>query len=273
VINQALVSPLLASGLGLLANYSWQNAYKYFILAALAFAFLFKLKSKVRSQIVVRPLPNQVGLRQLFRELFFSVVMILICGSLAPVILILNFGRDLYFYKDIEEYGWTYFFVSIFLMMLVRDALFYWEHRLMHARKLFKRAHYIHHQSLQTTPLSAFSVHPMEAIFAAALPYALILFLVPKHPLAYLIFTWIDAAVGVVTHMGYEVFPRGFSRHWLGRWIGTATAHQIHHRYSSCNYGLYFLFWDRWMGTLDKKYDYHFDVATGMLSEKNAVIP
>lgn len=263
----------LISGLELLANYSWQNAYRYFIFVAFAFVLLLLLRYRARKHVAQRPLPGRVKSKQLFRELFFSALMIVICGALAPIILFFGLGRDLNFYADFEEYGWVYFFCSIFLMMFVRDTLFYWEHRLMHARKLFKRAHYIHHQSLQTTPLSAFSVHPMEAIFAAALPYALILFLVPKHPLAYLLFMWIDAAVGVVTHMGYEVFPRGFSRHWLGRWIGTATAHQIHHRYPSCNYGLYFLFWDRWMDTLDKKYDHHYDIATGVLSEQDAVIP
>ncbi len=93
----------------------------------------------------------------------------------------------------------------------------------------------------------------------------LILFFVPKHPTAYVFFIWFDAAMAVYLHFGFEVMPRGFSRHWFGRWIMTPTAHQGHHRNVHCNRGLYFLAWDRWMGTADKEYDSKFDVATGAI--------
>lgn len=106
------------------------------------------------------------------------------------------------------------------------------------------------------------SIHPLEALVASVIPYTLILFLVPKHPTAYLIFVWTDAAIAVVTHLGYETFPRGFARHRVGRWIGTATAHEAHHTKPGCNFGLYFLFWDRLMGTLDPEYEANFDKAT-----------
>lgn len=33
----------------------------------------------------------------------------------------------------------------------------------------------------------------------------------------------------------------------------------MHHQYFKGNYGLYFLFWDRMMGTIRKDYDQHFD--------------
>jgi sterol desaturase/sphingolipid hydroxylase (fatty acid hydroxylase superfamily) len=45
----------------------------------------------------------------------------------------------------------------------------------------------------------------------------------------------------------------------LGKWINTSVNHNQHHQYFKGNYGLYFLFWDRMMGTIRKDYDEKFD--------------
>lgn len=247
----------------LLARYSWQNALHYFVLVALAFAMLWPLTRW--SSAHGRPLPGKPSTKQLRREFVLSLCTITVGGAIAPAILILGWGRDLNFYAEIEERGWLYFFFSIFLMTFVRDTLFYWQHRAMHIRQVFRFAHRSHHLSINPNPLTGYSVHPVETLFAAVIPYLIVLFFIPKHPTAYLVFLWMDAAVGVVTHLGVEIFPRGFAQHWLGRWIGTSTAHQIHHATSRHNYGLYYLFWDRWMGTLDERYEDKYDAATGVV--------
>jgi len=53
-------------------------------------------------------------------------------------------------------------------------------------------------------------------------------------------------------HLGWELYPRNFSRHWLGRWINTSVNHNQHHQHFKGNYGLYFLFWDRWNPTTNR---------------------
>ena len=63
----------------------------------------------------------------------------------------------------------------------------------------------------------------------------------------------------VYGRLGYEVYPKEFSRAWLGRWINTSVNHNQHHQFFNGNYGLYFLWWDRWMGTLRTDYDRQFD--------------
>jgi lathosterol oxidase len=45
----------------------------------------------------------------------------------------------------------------------------------------------------------------------------------------------------------------------VGKWINTSVNHNQHHQFFKGNYGLYFLWWDRWMGTLRKDYDRRFD--------------
>jgi sterol desaturase/sphingolipid hydroxylase (fatty acid hydroxylase superfamily) len=196
------------------------------------------------------------------RELLLSACTVVIAAAIAPAILWLGVGRHMPFYRNVAAHGWAYFFFSILLMLVIRDTLFYWAHRAMHNRRVFRFAHRSHHLSTNPNPLTSYAVSPLESVFDTVVPFVLILFLVPKHPLAYLIFLWIDAAVAVYGHMGMEIFPRGTSRHWLGRWINTPTAHNWHHASARHNYGFYFLFWDRWMGTLDPAYDQRFDAAT-----------
>lgn len=50
-----------------------------------------------------------------------------------------------------------------------------------------------------------------------------------------------------------------FSQSKVGKWINTSVNHNQHHEYFTGNYGLYFLWWDRWMGTLRQDYDQRFD--------------
>ena len=55
--------------------------------------------------------------------------------------------------------------------------------------------------------------------------------------------------MGVTNHMGWEMFPKSVIHSRLGDWLITASHHQRHHERYTCNYGLYFRFWDRLCGT------------------------
>jgi sterol desaturase/sphingolipid hydroxylase (fatty acid hydroxylase superfamily) len=127
-------------------------------------------------------------------------------------------------------------------------------------RRVFPLVHRIHHLSTNPTPWTSYAFHPAESV-VQALGVVLIVFVVPMHPLALVAFQTISIAVNVYGHSGYELYPRGWSRHPLGRWINTSVAHNAHHATARHNYGLYFLWWDRWMGTLDPGYDRGYDEA------------
>jgi sterol desaturase/sphingolipid hydroxylase (fatty acid hydroxylase superfamily) len=66
----------------------------------------------------------------------------------------------------------------------------------------------------------------------------------------------------VYGHLGFEIYPKGLNKHWLGRWINTSVNHNMHHQFFKGNYGLYFTFWDKVMNTLNKDYDDHFERVT-----------
>lgn len=135
----------------------------------------------------------------------------------------------------------------------IHQGLFYWIHRAMHLRAFFAVMHRVHHQSVYPTAYAAYSFHPTEAV-AEALIVTAIIFIIPVHPLAFIIFQTISTAYNVYGHCGREFYPMGMASHWLGRWINTSSAHAVHHGKGHFNYGLYFLFWDRWMKTADPGY-------------------
>lgn len=237
------------------------NLKRYLVAVGLAFAAIWCLR-RLRDARRAPLQPGRTGWPQRRRELLLSLSTLVIGAAVVPVMMVFGWSPQRAFYADIDTHGWVYFGLSVLLMMAVRDTLFYFSHRAMHHRAVFRFFHRSHHRSVKPNPWTGYAVHPLESLFDAVLPTLVILFLVPKHPVAYLIFLWIDVVYAVYGHMGIELYPRGFSRHWLGRWINTATAHDAHHATGKWNYSYYFLFWDRVLGTLDPAYDQRFDEAT-----------
>lgn len=225
--------------------------FRYLAFAGLAFAAWYgKRDASARGKLQA----SMPGLPQLAREIAYSVGAVLIFGLVNAVIAGYGIAPHTRLYYDVAHYGWAWFWLSIPLMVLVHDAYFYWTHRLMHTRALFRAFHAVHHLSTNPTPWTAYSFHPAESV-VQALGVVVILFIVPAHPMALIVFQSISTAINVYGHLGYELYPRNWPRHWFGRWINTSVAHNFHHRTAHHNYGFYFLFWDRVMGTLDSGYE------------------
>ena len=56
-------------------------------------------------------------------------------------------------------------------------------------------------------------------------------------------------------------------QHPLFKWLNTSTNHNMHHKYVTCNYGLYFNFWDRVMNTNHVKYQATYEEVTARRNE------
>lgn len=234
------------------------TAFYYLVVVAVFFSIWlwWRYRPGRRARLQAAP----VAAPQIRREILTSLGSIVVLGSVLPILFALGFGRLTHFYRDVDDHGWPYLVLSILLMMAIQDTYFYWTHRLMHRRSLFRWFHRTHHRSINTNPWTTYSVSPLEAVVDSG-SSVLILLLLPVTFWSLVIFTWINTAYAVYAHLGYELYPRGLSRHWLGRWINTSIAHNTHHAKARYNYGWYFLFWDRMMGTLDPKYDEHYAKA------------
>jgi lathosterol oxidase len=151
-------------------------------------------------------------------------------------------------YSEIGAYPLWYLPLSLLIYLFAHDTWFYWTHRWMHAPRLFRLAHSVHHASRPPTAWAAMSFHPLEAITGAVVIPALV-FVVPIHLSVLALVLTIMTVMGVTNHMGWEMFPRWLIRSRIGDWVITASHHQRHHEEYRCNYGLYFRLWDRVCGT------------------------
>ena len=224
---------------------------RYFIFAGCSFLlFYVLLKNKLQSRKIQDDFPAKTEYR---REIIFSLISMSIFALIATFIF--SVARPYTFlYQDINQYGYPYFFLSIGLMVLIHDAYFYWMHRLMHHPFLYRKIHLIHHRSTNPSPWTAYAFHPIEAVIEAGI-LVLIVFVLPCHVMALISFFLFQIMYNVYGHLGYELYPAKLNQHKWGKWLNTSVAHNQHHHHFEGNYGLYFTFWDRLMGTLRADYD------------------
>lgn len=242
---------------------------RYVLIAGGAFLFFYVLvKNRMLRYRIQRAFPPAHRVRM---EILYSLSTFLIFAGMGLFSAWLQrngFGR---LYMDIDAYPVWWFFVSIVAMLLLHDVWFYWSHRFMHLKAIFPLVHKVHHLSNNPTPWGAFSFHPIEAVIEGMI-LPLIIVVMPVNFWALMIFLLLMTVMNVTGHLGYELFPSGFTRWGLTKWSNTSTHHNMHHRLVKCNYGLYFNIWDRIMGTNHEKYEAHFEevVARRNTAEKAA---
>lgn len=232
--------------------------FRYFLLAGLAFfIFYYVLKNPFKNRRIQPKFPKSADY---WRDIMFSLFTVIIFATMATIVFWVIFPHT-NMYRDIDEWGSFYYWLTIPLMFFIHDTYFYWMHRLMHSPKLFKYVHLIHHKSTNPSPWTSYAFHPLEAVIEAGI-IPLIAFTLPVHPSALVLFLLFQFIYNVYGHLGYELYPKNFHKTWIGRWVNTGTAHNLHHKHFTGNYGLYFLIWDRAMGTLRDNYESVYEKVT-----------
>lgn len=171
--------------------------------------------------------------------------------SLASGVSFWTFWEVTYFWSVgngwVSTLSWSGNIVWFFILILVIPAWisvhFYWIHRALHWPPLYRFAHHLHHRNINTGPWSGLSMHPLEACFFFS--SVLIGFVVPLHPIHFLLMLHFLGYGPAIAHCGFEgIRVGGKKRMELGEFY-----HQLHHRYFECNYGTIEMPWDRWFGT------------------------
>jgi sterol desaturase/sphingolipid hydroxylase (fatty acid hydroxylase superfamily) len=168
-------------------------------------------------------------------------------------------------YTRVADHGWTWYWVSIVVTIFLHDTYFYWTHRLMHHPRLFPIFHRVHHLSHNPSPWAAYAFNPAEAFVQAGI-LPLTALLMPIHPLAFATFMMWEITRNILGHCGYEFHPRWLMKTPL-KFFLTPTHHTMHHETMRGNYGIYFNFWDRLMGTNHPHYEARFMEVTSRVRE------
>ncbi len=231
---------------------------RYLIAAAVVSWILYGMAKTFSAQRKIQK-ARQATAKDIRRELLYSCLTVGVYAIVGVAFYALHNLGYMKLYSDVADYGWFYAIVSVPLLLVLHDAYFYWVHRTMHHRALFRHFHRVHHLSRTPTPWAAYAFAPGEALMMA-LFVPLAIFFIPVHTGALLAFVLIMIFRNAQGHSGVEFHPRW----WVDSpcdALTTVTHHDLHHQRFSGNYGLYFTWWDRWMGTEFKDYKQQFHQA------------
>jgi len=232
---------------------------RYFVLAGLAWFLAYKLfrKQWFHRKIIAR-FPESHEVR---REIYHSLLTLLIFGVVGAATMAASRAGYTQMYWKISDRGLPWFFGSIACAILIHDTYFYWTHRLIHDPMLFRVFHRVHHLSTNPSPWAAYCFSPAEAIVQAGI-FPFVALLIPIHPVAFgLVMLW-QILFNVAGHVGFEFHPKWLMDTPLRFVVNTPTNHIMHHEKMRGNYGLYFNFWDRLMGTNHPEYESRFREVT-----------
>jgi lathosterol oxidase len=231
---------------------------RYLVAALLVWSLLHVALKKRLAHRLISEWPCQ---RDILREATYSFGSLAVFTALGAFVLSMILCGHMEIYRRPLEHGRLWLVLSLPALLLWHDAYFYWTHRLLHTRWLFRRVHGVHHRSRNPSPWAAYSFHPLEAL-VNGLVTPLALTAVPLHGGVIILFSLHQILRNAHGHAAVETMPRGFVRHFLWGKFTTTTHHHLHHETALGNYGLWFTWWDRWCGTERAEYLQRFDRAT-----------
>ncbi len=223
---------------------------RYFIAAGIFYGYYYVLHSKKYSK--KRLSHRGVRKGQMKKEINWSIRSSAIFALVGALTYWLWQQELTAVYTDISKFGYWYLPLSLVLILLIHETYYYWIHRVMHHPKIFRIVHKVHHDSLTPTPWTAFSFHPWESLLEAII-LPVILIVIPVHPLVLGLYLVLMTLSSVVNHLDIEIYPEAFQKSPIGKLFIGATHHHYHHEEFKTNYGLYFTFWDKLMGTESAK--------------------
>lgn len=231
---------------------------RYAIFAVATWLVLWVLLAGWLQHLKIRP--DKPPARQLLIEFAVSLRSLAVFSTVGLVLFGLE--RAGLFHGPEIAAGWgpVWAVASLVLMIVAQDAYFYWTHRAMHHRRLFRTFHRRHHRSHNPSPFTAYSFDIAEAAVQAAFVPLWMLLVPTTWPIAGL-FMLHQLFRNTLGHSGYELYPADRGGRPLVGWMTTVTHHDLHHAQAGWNYGLWFTWWDRLMGTEHPEYLARFAAA------------
>ena len=159
------------------------------------------------------------------RSFFISIPL----WTLVEVIFLYAFAKGYVPWLTWSDNPW-YLAALVLLCPVIHEVHFFCIHRLIHTDFLYKWVHSVHHNSVNPSPWSSMSMHPVEGLMYFAV--ALWVLVLPAHPLIAIHLFTIPAFGAIVGHIGFDriELPAGASTQ------PHSYAHYLHHKHFEVNY-------------------------------------
>jgi len=184
--------------------------------------------------------PRFLGSTQLRENVFWSIASGCTVWTAYEVLMMWAYANGMLSYVDWETSP-VYATLLLLFPMAWHTIHFYFGHRLLHWKPLYRAAHHLHHKNVNVGPWSGLSMHPIEHVIYFSL--VLVYWIVPSHPIHVLFTLQFAALIPAVGHAGFNEFGKGKVT------LPGEFFHYLHHRYFECNYGAALVPLDRWFGT------------------------
>jgi len=232
---------------------------RYVVFAVSVWLLLWVLLAKLLASRKIRP--EAPPARQLRTEFAISLRSLAIFSTIGALLFMVERAGYLPGPELAASWGAGWAVFTLLAMIVAHDAYFYWTHRLIHDPRLFRMFHRRHHRSNNPSPFTAYSFDLGEAAINA-LFVPLWMLAVPTQWWVTGLFMLHQIARNTIGHSGYELFPARRDGRPLFDFLTSVTHHDLHHAQAGWNYGLYFTWWDRLMGTEHPDYYARFAAAT-----------
>jgi lathosterol oxidase len=208
--------------------------------------FFIVFKDKYHPATAPQPFKGQVQMELAMSFKAFPFLSLLTTPFM--VLQLRGYSKLYWNYTAQHPFSWIDISIATVFFLLFTDTGIYWIHRWEHTFPwIYKFIHKPHHKWIVPTPFASFAFHPLDG-WAQSLPYHLFMFIYPTQTLMFLfLFTFVQIWT-VSIHDGVDWC--GEKEHSLrSQIINGSLHHTIHHSKFVYNYGQYFTFWDRMMGS------------------------